>query len=173
MRRWVTSTGRSFPRIHQPGRNDQAVLILRGAGGVIGGLLALPVMMVVSPNFESRGGYFAAFFLVLFVAAYLSLSSGRLAYAGSQAGVSFIVTYAALRPSANFYGPLWRVWGIFLGLTIVTVVFLLVAPEYAGEAIRPRLTRILRSALDLLPETARLTEGRIQEIDIEATMHLA
>ena len=34
-------------------------MILRIVGGVIGGLLALPVMMVVSPNFESVGSYLA------------------------------------------------------------------------------------------------------------------
>jgi len=129
-------------------------MILRIAGGVIGGLLALPVMMVVSPNFESLEAYLAAFFVVLFICAYVSLSSGRLAYAGQQAGVSFILAYASLSPNANFYEPLWRVWGIFLGLMIVTLVFLLVAPEYAGKAIAPRLTRILHAALELLPPGA-------------------
>jgi len=129
-------------------------MILRIAGGVIGGLLALPVMMVVSPNFESLEAYLAAFFVVLFICAYVSLSSGRLAYAGQQAGVSFILAYASLSPNANFYEPLWRVWGIFLGLMIVTLVFLLVAPEYTGKAIAPRLTRILHAALELLPPGA-------------------
>ena len=42
-------------------------MILRIVGGVIGGLLALPVMIVVSPNFESLGSYLLAFFVVLFV----------------------------------------------------------------------------------------------------------
>src|SRR5258705_3010913 len=105
----------------------------------MGGLQALLVMIVVSPNFESLGSYLLAFFVVLFVAAYVGLSSGWLAYAGQQAGVSFVVAYAALSPSANFYEPLWRVWGIFLGLLIVTAVFLLVAPEYASKALGPRL----------------------------------
>src|SRR5262249_2911931 len=86
-------------------------MILRIAGGVIGGLLTLPVMLVVSPNFESVGAYLAAFFVVLFLCAYVGLSSGRLAYAGQQGGVSFIAAYAALTPSANFYAPLWRPWG--------------------------------------------------------------
>ena len=126
-------------------------MILRIVGGVIGGLLALPVMMVVSPNFLSLGSYLAAFFVVLFICAYVSLSSGRLAYAGQQGGLSFIIAYASLSPNADFYAPLWRVWGIFLGLIIVTLVFLLVAPEYAGKAIVPRLRRILHSTLELLP----------------------
>ena len=147
-------------------------MILRIVGGVIGGLLALPVMIVVSPNFLSLGSYLAAFFVVLFICAYVSLSSGRLAYAGQQGGLSFIIAYASLSPNADFYAPLWRVWGIFLGLIIVTLVFLFVAPEYAGKAIVPRLRRILHSTLELLPPTSGLTEQRVQEIDMDVTLNL-
>ena len=147
-------------------------MILRIVGGVIGGLLALPVMMVVSPNFSSLGSYLAAFFVVLFICAYVSLSSGRLAYAGQQGGLSFIIAYASLSPNANFYEPLWRVWGIFLGLIIVTLVFLLVAPEYAGKAIVPRLRRVLHATLELLPPAAGLTARRVQEIDMDVTLNL-
>ena len=147
-------------------------MILRIVGGVIGGLLALPVMMVVSPNFSSLGSYLAAFFVVLFICAYVSLSSGRLAYAGQQGGLSFVIAYASLSPNANFYEPLWRVWGIFLGLIIVTLVFLLVAPEYAGKAIVPRLRRVLHSTLELLPPAAGLTAQRVQEIDMDVTLNL-
>ena len=147
-------------------------MILRIVGGVIGGLLALRVMMVVSPNFLSLGSYLAAFFVVLFICAYVSLSSGRLAYAGQQGGLSFVIAYASLSPNANFYEPLWRVWGIFLGLIIVTLVFLLVTPEYAGKAIVPRLRRILHSTLELLPPAAGLTAQRVQEIDMDVTLQL-
>jgi uncharacterized membrane protein YccC len=147
-------------------------MMLRITGGVLGGFLALAVMIVVSPNFESLGSYFAAFFVVFFICAYVGLSSGRLAYAGQQGGVSFVSVYAALSPSANFYEPLWRVWGIFLGLVIVTFVFLLVAPEYAAKAIAPRLTGLLRATLELLRPGAGLTEERVQEIDMQATLHV-
>jgi uncharacterized membrane protein YccC len=147
-------------------------MILRIVGGVIGGLLALPVMMVVSPNFSSVGSYMAAFFVVLFISAYVSLSSGRLAYAGQQGGLSFVIAYASLSPTDDFYAPLWRVWGIFLGLIIVTLVFLLVTPEYAGKALAPRVARILRAALLLLRPAPGLTGERVQQIDMEATLDL-
>jgi len=147
-------------------------MILRIVGAVLGGLQVLLVMIVVSPNFESLGSYLLAFFVVLFVAAYVGLSSGRLAYAGQQAGVSFVVAYAALSPNADFYTPLWRVWGIFLGLIIVTLVFLLVAPEYAGKTLAPRVGRILRAALELLRPAAGLTDQRVQELDMQVTLHL-
>ena len=59
-------------------------MILRVVGAVIGGLLALAIIIVVSPNFPSVGAYLLAFFVVLFICAYVNLSSGRLAYAGQQ-----------------------------------------------------------------------------------------
>jgi Fusaric acid resistance protein family len=147
-------------------------MILRVAGGVIGGLLALAIIIVVSPNFQSVEWYLAAFFVVLFICAYVGLSSGRLAYAGQQGGLAFVVAYAALSPSANFYEPLWRVWGIFLGLVILGLVFLLIAPEYAANAIAPRLAGLLRSALELVRPAAGVSEERLQEIDMQATLHL-
>ena len=147
-------------------------MILRIAGGVIGGLQALLIMIIVSPNFESAASYLLAFFVVLFVAGYVGLSSGRLAYVGQQAGVSFVVAYTALSPNADFYTPLWRVWGIFLGLVIVILVFLFVAPEYAGTALAPRAARILRAALELLRPAPGLTEQRVQEVEMEATLQL-
>jgi uncharacterized membrane protein YccC len=147
-------------------------MILRIVGAVIGGLLGLLMIFVVSPNFESLGSYLLAFFIALFVAAYVGLSSGRLAYAGQQGGVSFVLAYASLSPNANVYEPLWRVWGIFLGLVIVTLVFLLITPEYAGKAIVPRLTRILHAALELLRPASGMTEQRVQEINMDVTLQL-
>src|SRR5258705_5503910 len=97
----------------------------------MGGLQALLVMIVVSPNFESLGSYLLAFFVVLFVAAYVGLSSGRLAFAGQQAGVSFVVAYAALSPNADFYTPLWRAGGGFLWGVPLSLVCFLVRPRYA------------------------------------------
>jgi hypothetical protein len=100
---------------------------------VLGGLLVLAVIIVASPNFESVRSYFAAFFVAIFLCAYPSLSSGRVAYAGQQAGVSFVLTYATSTAKADVYDPLWRVWGIFLGLLIVSSVFLLVGARICEQ----------------------------------------
>jgi multidrug resistance protein MdtO len=108
-------------------------MILRIVGGVLGGLLVLAVIIVASPNFESVGSYFAAFFVAIFLCAYPSLSSGHVAYAGQQAGVSFVLTYATSTAKADVYDPLWRVWGIFLGLLIVSSVFLLVGARICEQ----------------------------------------
>src|SRR5262249_36585808 len=138
----------------------------------IGGALTLATIIVVSPNSESVSSYLAAFFVVLFVCSYVGLSSGRLAYAGFQTGMTFIFAYYALSPSADVVEPLWRLWGILLGLGTLSAVFLLVPPGYAGKALLPCLTRLLRGALDLLSPAAGLTRSRIQEIAEDSTRRL-
>jgi uncharacterized membrane protein YccC len=146
--------------------------ILYVVGAALGGVLALATIIVVSPNSESVSSYLAAFFVVLFLCSYVGLSSGRLALAGQQAGMTFIFTYHALSPNADVVEPLWRLWGILLGLAILSAVFLLVPPEYAGKALLPCLTRLLRGALDLLRPAAGLTRSRIHEIGAGSTRQL-
>src|SRR5665213_3625547 len=77
---------------------------------------------------------------------------GGVAYAGKQIATTFLLVFAGLSPSANIYGPLWRIWGTFLGTVVVTIVFILVKPEYAGNSLLPRLRKVLRDALDLAPK---------------------
>ena len=146
--------------------------ILYVVGAVIGGVLTLAAILVVSPNAESVSSYLAAFFVVLFVCAYVGLSSGRLAYAGVQTGMTFIFAYYALSPNADVVEPLWRLWGILLGLGTLSAVFLLVPPAYAGKTLLPCLARLLRDALDLLSPAAGLTRPRIQDIAEDSTRRL-
>jgi len=49
---------------------------------------------------------------------------------------------------------------------------LFVAPEYAGMALAPRVARILRAALELLRPASALSERRVQEVEMEATLQL-
>jgi hypothetical protein len=48
----------------------------------------------------------------------------------------------------------------------------LLASEYSGKALVPRLQAILQGALELLRPTADLTEPRVQEINMEVTLQL-
>ena len=148
-------------------------MILRIVGAAIGGLLVLACIIVVSPNFESLASYLLAFFVVLFLAAYVGLSSGRLAYAGQQAGVSFVVGYYTLSPSADFYTPLWRVWEHLPWTCHRDVGVLAPRARVRGKALAPRVVRILHVALELLGRAASLTEQRVQELDMQVTFHLS
>lgn len=147
--------------------------ILYVVGAAAGGVVTLATIIVVSPNSESISSYLAALFVVLFLCSYVGLSSGRLAYAGHQTGMTFLFAYHALSPNADIAEPLWRLWGISLGLGILSAVFLVFPPEYAGKALLPHLTRLLRAALDLLRPAAGLTRSRIHEIGRDSTRQLA
>ncbi|HEX4209905.1 MAG TPA: FUSC family protein, partial [Candidatus Binataceae bacterium] len=126
-------------------------MILRIVGAILGGAIALVAIIIVAPNFSTLPSYLIAIFVVLYLSGYASLSSGRVAYAGKQIATTFLLVFADLSPAADVYAPLWRIWGILLGTLVVTVVFFLMWPEYAGNSLLPRLRKVLRDALALAP----------------------
>jgi uncharacterized membrane protein YccC len=126
-------------------------MILRIVGAAAGGVISLLAIIVVTPNFESLPSYMLVSFAVLFISAYSSLSSGRVAYAGKQIGTTFLLVVAALSPARDIYSPLWRVWGVLLGTIVVTGVFFMMWPEYAGDSLLVRLRKVIRDALALMP----------------------
>jgi len=147
-------------------------MILRIAGTVLGGLISLLAIIIVTPNFETLPAYLIAIFAVLYISAYSSLSSGRIAYAGKQIGTAFLLVFAGLSPSTDVYGPLWRIWGILLGAAVVTVIFFILWPEYAGDSLLPRLRKVIRDAIVLVPpESGSLSATTIEAANSE-TMHL-
>jgi hypothetical protein len=149
-------------------------MILRIVGAVLGGLISLLTIIIVTPNFETLPAYLLALFVVFYVSAYSSLSSGRVAYAGKQIGTTFAIVFAGLSPAADVYGPLWRIWGILLGTLVVTLVFVIVWSEYAGDSLMPRLRRVIRDTLALAPGgSASASEVRIEATTSETMRLLA
>jgi uncharacterized membrane protein YccC len=149
-------------------------MILRIVGALVGGLISLLMIIVVTPNFETLPAYLLALFIVFYVSAYSSLSSGRVAYAGKQIGTTFAIVFAGLSPSADIYGPLWRIWGILLGTLIVMVVYIALRPEYAGDSLLPRLRKVIRDTLALAPGgSASAMETKIEATNSETMRVLA
>ena len=149
-------------------------MILRIVGAVLGGLVSLAAIMIVTPNFETLPTYLLATFIVLYVSAYASLTSGRVAYAGKQLGTTFVLVFSGLSPAVDIYSPLWRIWGILLGTFIVTIVFFLLWPAYAGDSLLPRLRKVIRETLDLAPGgSASHAETAIQIANAETIQVLA
>jgi multidrug resistance protein MdtO len=144
-------------------------MILRIAGTVVGGAIAIIAIIIVTPNFETLPSYMLALFVVLAISAYASLSSGRVAYAGKSIGTTFVLVFAGLSPSEAVSEPLWRVWGILLGTVIVTVVFIILWPEYAADSLLPRIRKVLRDTLSLAPRPAMGTETEIRATSAEIT----
>lgn len=136
---------------------------LRIIGAVLGGAVSLLAINIVTPNFSSLPSYMLVTFVIVFISFYASLSSGRVAYAGKQVGTTFLLVFAGLSPPPDIYSPLWRTWGILLGTVVVTVVFLILWPVYAGDSLLPRLRKVISDTLSLMPGAARAT-GEINRI---------
>jgi hypothetical protein len=132
-------------------------MILRIIGAILGGVIAILAIMIVSPNFSTLPSYMLAIFIVLYASGYASLASGRTAYAGKQIATTFLLVFADLSPSLDVYGPLWRMWGIFIGTFVVTIIFFFLWPVYAGDSLLPRLRKVLRGSLALAPGGAAFT----------------
>ncbi len=147
-------------------------LRLRIIGAVLGGAVSLLAINIATPNFSSLPSYMLVTFVVLFISFYASLSSGRVAYAGKQLGTTFLLVFAGLSPPPDVYSPLWRTWGILLGTVVVTVVFFILSPVYAGDSLLPRLRKVIRDTLSLMPGTARAI-GEINRISDEITAVLS
>ena len=147
---------------------------LRIIGAFIGGAVSLLTIIIVSPNFETLPAYLLALFIVFFVSAYSSLTSGRVAYAGKQIGTTFALVFAGLSPSLDIYGPLWRIWAILVGTVVVAIVTLIMWPEYAGDSLVPRLRKVIHGTLGLAPGgAASNTENEIQQANSETMKVLA
>ncbi len=141
---------------------------LRLIGGVIGGAIGLAMIIVITPNFETVLTYMIVCFAALGLAGYAAQSSDRINYAARQAGTSFVLVWAGLSPSEDVYAPLWRVWGMLLGIAIVSLVFLILWPEYAADSQLPRIKKLLRTCLDLMPGgAASSSDGQIQSAERE------
>src|SRR5258708_1835354 len=139
-------------------------MILRIVGAIIGGAVSLLAIIIVTPNFETLPAYLLAIFIVFYVSAYSSLTSGRVAYAGKQIGTTFALVFADLSPALDVYEPLWRIWGILLGTIVVAIVALVFWPVYAGDSLLPRLRKVIRDTLAMAPGgSAANTEDEIQQ----------
>jgi len=147
-------------------------MVLRIIGAIIGGAVSLLAIIIVTPNFETLLAYLLTVFVVFYVSAYSSLTSGRVAYAGKQIGTTFALVVAGLSPAVDIYEPLWRTWGILLGTFTVAIVSFILWPEYAGDSLLPRLRKVIRETLALAPGgAAASTEEGIQGANSE-TMHV-
>jgi hypothetical protein len=149
-------------------------MVLRIVGAIIGGAVSLLAIIIVTPNFETLSAYLLTVFIVFYLSAYCSLTSGRVAYAGKQIGTTFALVVAGLSPAIDIYEPLWRIWGILLGTFIVAIVTLILWPEYAGDSLLPRLRKVVRETLALAPGgSAAGSEEGIQHANSETMRVLA
>jgi len=159
----------------QPNQDGAVVrkTLLRLAG-CLGGLATLAAMILVSQNFDSLLPYLMAIFAVTMLSTYVAQSDEWLGYAGIQTGITFMICYIGLGPTTDVYRPLWRFWGIVLGVLTAGFVFLTLWPEYAADKVIDALDKLLRTTLELAKEVAekRITERRIAAAERRVSTNL-
>lgn len=147
---------------------------LRLMGCLMGGLATLGAMLIVSQHFDSLPPYLIAIFAVTWFSTYLAQSSDWLNYAGIQTGITFLICYVGLGPSTDVYRPLWRFWGIVLGILTTGFVFLVLWPEYATDKLIDGLDRLMKTTLSFGEEVAQktITAGRMVGVDQRLSTNL-
>lgn len=129
-------------------------MLLRFGGAVIGALLALLVTIFVVPRIDSIFGLLVTLAPIFFAGAWVTTGSERSSYIGTQ----FVFTFAMATLESGF-GPVYdlveirdRIIGIFIGIVVSSLIYLLIWPESEIQALREKLVDALRQIGKLMPQ---------------------
>jgi multidrug resistance protein MdtO len=143
--------------------------ILRFGGAAVGGLMGLIALVYLFPHFETIGGFWLVFGAGTAVAAWATFGTPRIFYGGYQTGLAF---YKAILQN---FGPALsatvvrdRLIGVFFGLIVFGIVEHVLWPVSARDALRARLTEMLRLLADLARSGTRSTIPAAIDADVDS-----
>jgi multidrug resistance protein MdtO len=126
--------------------------VLRIAGALAGGAIALGSQVFVLPYLDSIAGFTVLFGLVTALAAWCMTATPRLSYFGLQLGVAFyLVNLNGFAIETSLAGPRDRVVGILVGLVAMWLVF----DQLWGAPAALAMKRASAENLRLLAQLAR------------------
>ena len=126
--------------------------VLRIAGALAGGAIALGSQIFVLPYLDSIAGFTVLFALVTALAAWCMTATPRLSYFGLQLGVAFyLVNLNGFAIETSLAGPRDRVVGILVGLVAMWLVF----DQLWGAPAAVAMKRASAENLRLLAQLAR------------------
>jgi multidrug resistance protein MdtO len=106
--------------------------------------------MYLFPNVETIGGFWLVFGAGTAVAAWANFGTPRISYGGYQVGLAFYkAVFQGFGPATSATNLRDRLIGIFFGLIVFGAVEHLLWPVRARDALRARLTEMLRSLAQL------------------------
>ena len=119
-------------------------LVLRIAGCLVGALLGCAAIFFLMPHMNNIGQLMALVFTGCTLAAWVAQGSQRIAYAGVQIGLAFLLTVLqGFGPDVHISVALDRVYGILLGNVVVFLVFTQVWPMNISSQIDEMLKKHL------------------------------
>lgn len=126
----VTALAGAESRIHKQN--------LRMTGALIGGLLGMGAVIFLIPHMDSLGAYLLILSAGCALAAWVSLGSERIAYAGWQIGLAFFMTVLQdPHPSTKLDIVRDRWAGIFIGILAMRAAFMWLPPHSTPILTRP------------------------------------
>ena len=121
---------------------------LRISGAVLGGALGIMMVTIVIPHYDSLLALLLVVALGTLAAAWISLGSARISYAGWQIALAFFMTVLQGPHPATDLDVIWDRWaGIAIGIFAMQLAFRIAWPETTVEALRRQLHRV-RKAID-------------------------
>jgi multidrug resistance protein MdtO len=143
--------------------------ILRFGGAAVGGLMGLIALVYLFPNIETIGGFWLVFGAGTAVSAWATFGTPRIFYGGYQTGLAFYkAVLQGFGPALSATVVRDRLIGVFFGLIVFGIVEHLLWPVRARDALRARLTEMLRLLADLARSGTRSTISTVIDADVDS-----
>lgn len=161
---YVAALGTTGETIHK--------LILRIIGCLIGAAMGVLAIIFIIPHLNDIGELMALVFAGILLAAWVSSGNERIAYAGVQIGLAFLLTVLqGFGPSIDMGVALDRVLGILLGNLVVYVTFTLLWPVAIVDSVRARIGRALVGLTNLATLSPNARASALREAtEVEAEL---
>ncbi len=144
--------------------------MLRIVGCLIGAAMGFAAILFVIPHLESVGGLMVLVFCGVLVAAWVSVGSENISYAGVQVGLAFLLTILnGFAPSTSMDSGRDRIIGILLGNVVVYLFFTGIWPKSAADAVSERLRKALTALARIAALAPAAREDAIADAEIVET----
>lgn len=139
---YVAALGTTGETVHK--------LVLRIIGCLVGALMGVLSIIFIIPHINDIGQLMALVFGCILLAAWVSCGSERIAYAGVQVGLAFLLTVLqGFGPSTDLGVALDRVLGILLGNLVVYLIFTRLWPVAIVDAVQVHISQAMKGLTNL------------------------
>lgn len=154
---YVVALGSTAETVHK--------LTLRIAGCLIGAALGIASIVFLMPYMTSIASLMLLVFLGTLIAGWVAAGSERIAYAGVQIGLAFLMTVLqGFGPTMEISAATDRIFGILLGNTVTFMVFTLWWPTSIVGSVCEHLNKAFTSLTTLTDKAAKATDPSTEEL---------
>lgn len=163
---YVAALGTTAETVHK--------LTLRIIGCLIGAAMGVASILFLIPHMTSIGSLMALVFAGILVAGWVSAGSERIAYAGIQIGLAFLLTILqGFGPDIQMSAASDRVVGILLGNLVMYLIFTRVWPLGIASTVNDKLNEALDGLTKIL-DSSHMQAVTMDDVSkVVATLHQA